>query len=99
MVARVKTLVWVAILVVVALTATILSNTFRHGPAPRLAARVHTEAVDEASVAEHLSAAIKFRTISHQDRKDDNRLAFSAFRAFLAATYPRVHATMGHELV
>ena len=62
----------------------VLFNTFRRGAAPRAAAATapRTEAVDEAAVAQHLSQAIQFRTVSHQDPKDDDRSIFAAFRAF-----------------
>src|SRR5438067_676020 len=66
---------------------------------PASATLPRTEAIDESAVAQHLSAAIQFRTISHQDPKDDDRSVFAAFRTFLETTYPKVHATLGHELV
>ncbi len=82
------------------LVGAVLFNTFRRGAAPRAAGTPpRTEAVDEAAVAEHLSQAIKFRTVSHQDPKDDDRSVFAAFRAFLETTYPKVHGTLGRELV
>jgi carboxypeptidase PM20D1 len=75
-------------------------KTFRRSAAPRAIGAVpRTEAIDEAAVAEHLSAAIRFKTVSNQDPKDDDRSLFAGFRAFLEATYPKVHATLGRELV
>jgi len=88
-----------AVIVLVAL-GILLFNAFRRSAAPRASGPTpRTEAVDENAVAEHLSAAIRFRTVSHQDPKEDDRTVFAAFRAFLEATYPRVHATLGHELI
>jgi carboxypeptidase PM20D1 len=93
-------LVRVVALAVVVVLAFGLFNAFRRSAAPRRTeALPRTEAVDEAAVAEHLSAAIRFRTISNQDPKDDDRSVFAAFRAFLETTYPKVHATLGRELV
>jgi carboxypeptidase PM20D1 len=96
----VKKFAQIVALIALAFVGVVLVNTFRHGAAPRAAASApRTEAIDEAAVAEHLSQAIKFRTVSHQDPKDDDHSVFAAFRTFLEATYPKVHATLGRELV
>src|SRR5439155_14321598 len=51
------------------------------------------------AIAERLSAAIRLRTISHQDPHDDDRATFAALRILFEKTYPKVHATMSRELV
>ena len=88
-------------LLVVLLTAVALWNALRHGPAPRAASAgpPSGETLDEQTIAEHLAAAIRFRTVSHQDPKDDDRTIFAGFREFLASTYPKVHAVLKRELV
>src|SRR5690348_11973036 len=87
---RVKALVRAVGLVVAVLALILLGHTFRRGAAPRATGSApHTEAVDEGAVADHLSKAIQFRTVSHQDPKDDDHSVFAAFRAFLEATYPK----------
>ena len=45
-------------------------------------------------IAEHLAAAIRFPTISHEGGVDRDEAAFEAFRAWLAETYPRVFAEL-----
>lgn len=41
--------------------------------------------------AEHLSQALRFKTVSHQDISKMDLSQFSAFEAFLEETYPLVH--------
>jgi carboxypeptidase PM20D1 len=54
-------------------------------------------AVDRA--ARNLSQAITFKTISHQKPADDDPAAFAGLRNWLVTAYPRVNATMAHELI
>jgi carboxypeptidase PM20D1 len=54
--------------------------------------------VDEQA-AEHLAAALRQRTISHQDRSALDGVAFAGLRAHLAHSYPRMHATLAPETV
>lgn len=56
-------------------------------------------AIDSREVAEHLAAAIRFKTISHQDPSEDDRSQFAGLRKFLERTYPRVHRSLVRELV
>ncbi len=95
-----KAFAWVLAVVLLVFVGIVVINAYRRSPAPRASGPApRTEAVDEAAVAQHLSAAIQFRTVSHQDPKDDDRSVFAAFRAFLESTYPKVHVTLGRELV
>jgi len=55
--------------------------------------------VDRARAAQHLSEAVRIRTISHQDRNESKRAEFERFLAWLQATYPAAHAAMSRELV
>ena len=55
--------------------------------------------VDRALAARHLSQAIQIRTISHQDRADDQPAEWDRLQAWLTATYPAAHAAMGREIV
>jgi len=89
------------VFLVAALAALLLWNTYRRGPLPRAigVAPPAGERLDEQAIAEHLAAAVRFRTVSHQDPKDDDPAIFAAFREFLESTYPKVHATMKRELV
>jgi carboxypeptidase PM20D1 len=55
--------------------------------------------VDADLVAQHLAEAIRFPTISYQDRSKMSPEVFAQFHAFLAATYPRLHQTLALEPV
>lgn len=56
-------------------------------------------AVDAATAAAHLSQAITYRTISHQDPARFDPQPFRAFNRFLEDTYPAVHHTLQREVV
>jgi len=56
-------------------------------------------AVHEARVAQHLAEAIRFKTVSNRDASQVDWDTFTAFRAFLEKTYPRLHASLERELV
>jgi carboxypeptidase PM20D1 len=49
--------------------------------------------------AEHLAAAIRFRTVSHQDHAQDERSEWRGLRKFLERTYPKLHRSLARELV
>lgn len=55
--------------------------------------------VDRTLAAQHLSQAIQFQTVSHQDRADDQPAEWDRLHAWLTATYPAAHAAMGREVV
>jgi carboxypeptidase PM20D1 len=55
--------------------------------------------LDPSKAAEHLAAAIRFKTVSHQDPSEDDRTQFAALRSFLERTYPKVHRSLARELV
>ncbi len=89
-----------ALAALAALAAITIVRALWNAPQPRARAAVpRTEVLNETAIAEHLAAAIRFRTISHQDAKDDDRTAFAELRQFLTATYPRVHVGIVHETV
>lgn len=83
------------LLLVAALTVSALrlrSRQLQVAPAPE-------RPVDADLVARHLAEAIRFPTISYQDRAKMSPAVFAEFHAFLAATYPRLHATLALEPV
>jgi len=55
--------------------------------------------VDADAAARRLSAGIRFRTISNQDRKDFDEQAFKDWHAFLEKTYPLTHKALKRELI
>lgn len=54
-------------------------------------------ALDAAAAVEHLSTALRFETVSYEDKTDAP--AFERFRAWLAETYPRFHASVQRSVV
>ncbi len=57
--------------------------------------------VDSRIVAQHLGAAIRFRTLSADDGRTtpDTKSAFAAMRIWLARTYPHLQKATSHEMV
>ncbi len=56
-------------------------------------------AIDEKSAADHLSAAIRFRTISSATDAEQNADAFRAMQAYMAETFPAFHAVAKREVI
>jgi carboxypeptidase PM20D1 len=54
--------------------------------------------LDIAQAARHLSEAVRFRTVSHQDRAENDWAEWDRFDAWLEATYPAAHAAMAREV-
>jgi carboxypeptidase PM20D1 len=96
----VKKLAIVVVVALLGLASVLVGKAFVRSPRPRSTGGPPPDATfSEQTIAEHLAAAIRYRTISHQDPKEDDRTAFAEFRRFLATTYPRVHVGMVNELV
>lgn len=55
--------------------------------------------IDVQAAAQHLSAAIRFRTVSNQDDAQNQTEEWDKLRAWLSATYPKTHAAMNQRLV
>ena len=87
-----------------ALGAILVTKALGRSPLRRVgsgagAAATENDALNETAIAEHLAAALRFRTISHQDPKDDDHTAFAELHKFLTTTYQRVHAGMVRETI
>lgn len=78
----------------------LFGNALRRSPQPRAHEQPALEhGIDARTVAEHLAQSIRFRTISHQDPRQDDPQPLAALRAFLETTYPRVQASFERELI
>ncbi len=55
--------------------------------------------VDATQAASRLGAAVRFRTVSSENDPALNREEFEKFQAFLARSFPRLHAQLKRELV
>ena len=55
--------------------------------------------VDVAKAADHLAQAVRFQTVSHQDRAEDQPAEWDKLHAWLRTTYPNAHKVMTREVV
>lgn len=92
-----------AVGLVLAVTAVVAVRTATfEAPAqadPAAAKLAPARPVDVAKAAEHLAQAIRFQTISHQDRADDQPAEWDKLHAWLQTTYPQAHQAMTREVV
>ena len=56
-------------------------------------------AFDKDAAAQHLAAAVRIQTVSHQDAADNQLAEWDKLHLWLAATYPKAHAAMKRELL
>ncbi len=77
-------------------TATFKPATAVDVTAVKLAAPVP---VDQAKAAQHLSESIRFLTISHQDKAENDWSQWDGLHAWLATTYPAAHKAMVREIL
>jgi carboxypeptidase PM20D1 len=54
---------------------------------------------DVALAAQHLGEAVRFQTVSHQDKAEDQPAEWDKLHAWLQATYPDAHRVMTREVV
>lgn len=55
--------------------------------------------IDNTKAAEHLAESIRFQTISHQDKAEDQVAEWEKLHDWLQATYPAAHIAMTREVV
>ena len=55
--------------------------------------------VDAQAAAERLAGAVRFPTISHEERGKVERAAFLGLHEYLARSFPRAHASLSREVV
>jgi carboxypeptidase PM20D1 len=85
------------VLALVALGGVLVSRAMKFRPPPPPATRV-TVPIDADSAAARLAGAIRFVTVTREDGVTDSA-AFRGLHAYLAAAYPRTHATLARETV
>ncbi|MGL4542590.1 MAG: M20 family peptidase [Polymorphobacter sp.] len=56
-------------------------------------------AIDVQLAARHLGEAVRFQTVSHQDKADNDLGQWDGLHAWLITTYPGVHKAMRRELI
>ena len=90
---------FVALALAVALAAALAVNTWRHGSRQLQVAAATPIAVDAAAAAARLAGAVRLRTVSYETPSAESRAALLQLHAYLAASFPRVHATLRRETV
>lgn len=55
--------------------------------------------LDVNKAAGHLAEAVRFQTISHQDKAEDQPAEWDKLHAWLQATYPNAHKVMTREVI
>ncbi|HEY0824095.1 MAG TPA: M20 family peptidase [Ramlibacter sp.] len=81
------------------LVAAVAVNTLRQGSRQVEVAPAPALAVDEKGVADKLSAAIRFQTVSSHADPSLNAGEFQKLHAHLRERFPRVHASLQREVV
>lgn len=95
----IKRVLWVLLAAVLLLAAAVAVNTLRQGSRQLEVAPAPAIAVDEQGVADKLSAAIRFQTVSSHDDASLNAGEFQKLHAHLRERFPRVHASLQREVV
>jgi carboxypeptidase PM20D1 len=79
--------------ILLVLVGVVVGRTLLHVPAPLDPVDIVRIDVDERRIAEHLSEAIRFATISHERPEQMDEAAFTAFINWVKNTYPELHNT------
>jgi carboxypeptidase PM20D1 len=82
-----------------AIAAIACINVLRLGSRQIVVAPISPPPVDERRVAEHLSSAVRFETISQDLAPQVDRGEFLRFHTFLKEAFPHVHAILTREVV
>jgi carboxypeptidase PM20D1 len=89
------------LLAVIVLAGVVVARTLMLKPSAEAAASAvpPAPAIDANLAAQHLSAAVRFQTVSHENPAEDDPKALAAQRDWLAATYPHFAAAAPRETV
>jgi len=94
-----RKIVLVIVVVAVGLAGVLLLNTLRF-QSTQLESKGSTPiAVDKDGAVQRFAKALTFKTISHQIPWEFRGTAFTEFHAYLAESFPQVHATLQREVV
>lgn len=85
--------------VLVVLVGVVLFRTLRLGGETQEALPRGELSLDSVAVLERFAAALRYRTISHQDTAQVEREEFERFHAFLQQSFPEVHRRLRWERV
>ena len=85
--------------VILLLALAVALNTFRQGSRQIESPPAAPLTVDSDAAAERLAGALRFRTVSHDDRAQASGEEFLKLHAYLAQKFPRTHAALKLETV
>ena len=88
-----------AVLAVLAIIMIVRANTVFDDVQLASAQGIPQVALDESGAVERLAGAIRFRTISHDDRSNFDAEAFLAFHDYLQQSFPLVHAKADKTII
>lgn len=94
-----KTIPWFLGAAFVAVIAVVLVRAWLHRPSADAAVAQVSVDVDEAAIAQHLSEAVRFRTVSHQSIEEFEAQEFTGFISWVERTYPEVGQSMERVLL
>jgi carboxypeptidase PM20D1 len=89
----------VLVLLVLALVAVVLARTAGFASRQPQVTPAPPVALDEAALVDRFARSLRFRTVSHAEGPEASAAEFERFHEFLAASFPRVHATLARETV
>jgi carboxypeptidase PM20D1 len=94
-------IVWGVALAIAAILGVVAVRTAMVAPPPPAAAVAAPIAIDARSVAQHLGAAVRFRTVSFGGgaREAERNAAIGALRSWMARTYPNFHKLAKREQI
>jgi carboxypeptidase PM20D1 len=94
-----KRLILALAAIVLILAAVVIVRTQLLTSTPEGVQPIQLPAIDKNAVAERLSRAVQFRTISYQDPAQDDHQILAAFHDYLKQTFPNLHKTLTQESV
>lgn len=95
-------LIFLALVIIVVLVIAIRTLLFTRSAAPQpvpFPASLPEPEIDPLIPAQHLSAAIKIETISHENAAEDDPEKFAELHHLLESTYPLLHSHLTREVL
>lgn len=87
------------LLLLALLTIAVLANTYRKTTQQLEVQPVAHVKVDAARAAERLAGAVRYRTITYDNKPDASAAEFQKLHAFIEESFPLIHRTLKREVV
>jgi len=85
--------------IIIMVSTVLLIRTLLHTPPPFADITLVNIDLDKPAMADRLSQAIRFQTVSHQSASDKQNLEFQGFIDWIKLTYPAVHAELSRVML